>query len=146
MEPHYYADHFYNWFNTNVGTTPLGEYYHLPHTKLDLVRRSAYDFELTLVHIKKEIPPKIDCLPLDLLRYISSFITYKHKVVLGFTSPNDYPFIPPRWQLHDGGLFILMQDAVNRHNYDYSVPGNWFMQCMESDILQMVVRILEVMN
>ena len=146
MEPNYYVDYYYSWFNTNVENTPLGEYYHLPHTKLDLVRNSAHEFELTLVHKKKEIPPKIDCLPLDLLRYISSFITYKHRVVVGFMCLNDYPIVPPTWHLREAGSFILMQHAVFRHNYEYSIPGNWFMQCMESDILQMVVKILEVME
>ena len=146
METHFYADQFYNWFIQNVGHKPLGEYYHLPHTELDLVRNSLYHFELTCVHKKKQIPPKIDCLPLDVLRYISSFISYKHTVVVGFTCPNDYPFIPPTWHLQHDGQFILMQDAVFRHNFDYSIPGNWCMQSMECDILQMVVRILGVVD
>ena len=146
MESHFYADQFYNWFMHNVGNKPLGEHYNLPHTELDLVRNSIYFFELTCVHHKKQIPPKIDCLPLDVLRHISSFITYKHTVVVGFNCPNDYPFIPPRWQVHDAGSFILMEDAVFRHNFEYGIPGNWCMQCMETDILQMVLRILNVVD
>jgi hypothetical protein len=146
METHYLADQYYNWYKLNLGSTPLGEYYFLPNTTLELVRRSAYDFELTCVHKKKQIPPKIDRLPLELLRSISSFLTYEYKVVLGFSCPNDYPFIPPHWQVLDDGGFILMRGEVIQHNYDYSVPGNWSMQSMEADILQMVVRIMSVVD
>ena len=146
MEPHFFADQFYHWFNLNVGSTPLGEYYLLPSTTLHLVRASAYDFDLTCVHTKKQIPPNIPALPLEVLRYISSFLTHKYTVVVGFTCLNDYPFNPPRWQLHDDGGFILLRNEVNQHNYDYSVPGNWAMQSMETDILQMVVRILSVVD
>lgn len=143
---HFYVDQFYQWFMLNVGETPLGDHYFLPSTKLNLTRNSAYEFELTLVHKKKEIPPKLDCLPLELLRYISSFLTYKHKVVMGFMCPNDYPFLPPTWYMRENGDFILMNTAVIQHNYENSVPGNWSSQSFEADILQMVVRILEVMD
>lgn len=143
---HFYVDLFYTWFLDNVGEKPLGEHFCLPSTKLDLRRNSPHEFELTLVHKKKEIPPKLDCLPLELLRYISSFLTYNHKVVLGFMCPNDYPFLAPTWHLRDNGHFILMNTVVIYHNYENSVPGNWSSQSFEADILQMVVRILEVMD
>jgi hypothetical protein len=146
MDQPVFVDKFYNWYKMNLGSTPLGEYYFLPSTTLDLVRTSAYDFELTCVHTKKQIPPKIDRLPLDLLRYISSFLTYNYKVVAGFSCPNDYPFIPPYWRLHDDGGFLLMRTEVIQHNYDNSVPGNWCMLSMETDILHMVIRILSVLD
>ena len=139
---HIHADNFYNRFQTNVGAQRLDEYYQLGELKLDLVRLSVHEFQLTCRRTQQHIPPKIECLPLDVLRLIAAFVTYRRRAVLTFTCLNAYPFIPPAWELKSGTDNNALEEAVFFHNYEYSVPGNWCMQSMESDILQMLLRIM----
>jgi hypothetical protein len=138
MESHYYVDLFYHWLQQNLHGRTLDEYYQLDSMKVDLARLDIYNFQLTCTKKKQYIPPNITKLPLELLRHISSFVTYFDRTVLGFTCTNNYPFDPPFWELKE-----YRDDRVEhvfRHNYEYSVPGNWSMQCMDTDILQMLIR------
>ena len=138
MESHFYIDLFYNCFNQNLNGRSLDAYYQLDSMKVALERLNTYNFQLTCVKKKQYIPPNISNLPLEILRHISSFVTYSDRTVIGFFCTNNYPFAPPFWELKE-----YRDDRVEhvfRHNYEYSVPGNWSMQCMETDILQMLIR------
>jgi hypothetical protein len=138
METHFYADLFYNWFNQNLNGRALDEYYQLDSMKVDLERLDVYKFQLTCIKKVQYVPPNITKLPLELLRHISSFVTYSDRRVLAFVCTNDYPFAPPIWELSERREDMV--EPVLLHNYENSVPGNWCMQCMEADILQMLLR------
>lgn len=136
MECHFYTDYFYNWFQLNVNGRRLGDYYQLG-MNVKLERMDVYNFKLTCTKKLQYLPPNLP-LPLELLRHIASFVTYTDCTVLGFTCSNDYPFAPPFWELRE--YRPDMVEHVFRHNYENNVPGNWGMQCMEADILQMLIR------
>lgn len=93
------------------------------------------------------MPPNIECLPTDVLRYIASFLTHTRRIEMVVAHKNDYPFIPPRWELQSSTVArYKVAEAVFQHNYTYSVPGNWCMQGMVTDILQMLLRVLPILE
>jgi hypothetical protein len=139
METHFYADLFYNWFKQNLDGRTLDEYYQLESMKVALERLDAYKFQLTCIKKTQYIPPNLS-LPLEILRLITSFVTYSDRTVFAFVCTNDYPFAPPIWELSEPR--DEMDEHVLLHNYENSVPGNWCMQCMEADILQMLLRFI----
>lgn len=139
-EDHVHADNYYNRLRANVGAQRLERYFQVAEPTLDLERLSAREFQLTCCQTRKYVPPKIECLPLEVLRYISTFVTYPRRVVLTFTCLNAYPFLPPVWEMKSNPNNDFAA-AVLLHNYEYSLPGNWCLQSMETDILQLLLRI-----
>ena len=143
----FYTNNFYAWHVAQVGKGRLEEYYQVPEVKLDLVRLNEHDFKLTLRHTRSYLPPNIARLPTDVLRHISSFLTCSRRIDMIFACPNDYPFIAPRWALETSTVArYKVLEAIFQHNYAYTVPGNWCMQSMVTDILQMVLRVLPILE